>query len=269
MLPPSLISRRLRRVLAPQVVAAASRPDADRYRKHFPAQAHLWILLGHVLAGSPSLRQTHARLSLSPTGWQQVGLDQAISFSQLARSSTSRPTGCLEDLFAALLAQLPSTAIPRALRVLIRDSSFLRRSARLSPWSRHKQHVPGARLQLDYDLEARLPRQLALTLVDTSDVRALITSDLTPYAGWTLLFDLGYYGHQQFQRLRAHGVDFICPLQSQATVQVTQSQPVSPERTAAGDRILADETITLGSPTNRHGAVLPNLRRITSRNPQG
>lgn len=265
-----ILTRRVRRVLAPQVAQAAAVPGADRYRKHFPAIAHLWILLRHALSGQDSLRQTHAELDLAPANWREVGLSQRVSLSQLARSSTSRPAACLETLLAGLLAQLPAQAGDPLLRqVQLMDSTFLRLSALLSPWSQHGGHVPGVRLQTGYDLAAAVPSYLRLTLADTPDGRALGQRDLTPLAGWTLVIDQGYYGHQQFQRLQAHELDFLCPLQPQAVYQVTATQPVTPELTSAGDTILADEVITLGSPRNYRGAVLPGLRLITSQNPQG
>ena len=266
----AILTRRLRRVLAPHVAQAAAVPGADRYRKHFPAAAHLWILLRHALSGQDSLRQTHAELDLAPAHWREVGLRQRVSYSQLARSSTSRPAACLETLLAGLLAQLPAQAsAPLRRQVQLMDSTFLRLSALLSPWSQHGGHVAGIRLETGYDLAAAVPSYLRLTLADTPDVRALGARDLTPLAGWTLVIDQGYYGHQQFQRLQAHQVDFLCPLQPQAVYQVTASQPVTPAPTAAGDTILADETITLGSPRNYRGAVVPELRLITSQNPQG
>lgn len=265
------LNRRLRRLLAPLVTQAAAVPGADRYRKHFPAAAHLWLLLEHALAGSPSLRQTHAQLALVPGAWQRLGLPQGISLSQLARSSTSRPSACLEHLFAALVARSAArdghaAGLPR---VLLRDSTFLELSAKRSPWSRYRGHAPGVRLQTTYDLAAAIPTSLQLTLADTHDARSLAEAELDALAGWTLALDQGYYGHQQFARLRAHEVDFVCPLHQQARYTVTAAQAVEPTPTPAGDTIEADETITLGSPNNRNGAVVPGLRLITSQNARG
>ena len=267
---PTLLSRRLRRLLTPAVQRAASVPGADRYRKHFPAAAHLWILLSHGVSASPSLRQTHAQLDLVEHGWAQVGLDQRVSLSQLARSTTSRPSACLEHLFTDLADQVPLGDHPvTETPVLLRDGTFLELSGKLSPWCRYGQHTPGIRLQLDYDLVATIPTALHLTLADTHDARTLAEQDLHPLAGWTLIIDLGYYGHRQFQRLRDHDVEFLCPLHQQARVEATTQHAVNDTPTEAGDTIVADETITLGSPNNRNGAVLPNLRLVTSQNATG
>lgn len=105
MVPPARgCGRRLRRLLTPLVARAAAVPGADRYRKHFPAAAHLWLLLRHVLRGGDSLRQTHAEVTADPAEWVRLGLPGGISRSQLARSSTSRPTACAEVLFTAAAA---------------------------------------------------------------------------------------------------------------------------------------------------------------------
>jgi hypothetical protein len=272
---PTGLSRHVRRAcvtrLDPHVTAAAALPGANRYRKHFHTAAHLWILLRHALSGSPSLSQTHARLDWSPTGWQDVGLKQRVSFSQLARSTTSRPSACLEHLAAALLAQVPARrADPVLAQVWARDSSFFTLSAKLSPWSCHGRHVPGIRLHTDFDFTRSVPAALHWTTADTHDLRHLAETDLTELAGWTVVLDVGYYGHALFQHLRDHGVDFICPRQPQARLHRDAEEPVGlGMMTPNGDIILGDAVVTLGSPHNRASAVLPQLRLITSLDPSG
>lgn len=111
--------RALRRRLTPLLAAAARTPGADRYRKHFPAYAHLWLLLLHGRSNSPSLRQTYALLRTTPGLFARLGVTQGLSFSQLARSSTSRPSAGLESLLAALVADAQRTVIPdRSWRLL-------------------------------------------------------------------------------------------------------------------------------------------------------
>lgn len=272
MIPAALeCSRQARRRLAPSSRRAARTPGADRYRKHFPATAHLWILLLHGLSASPSLRQTHATLHARPGLFGRIGLGQGLSYSQLARSATSRPSACVETLLAALVAEAHRSVLPdRSWRILRRvqiiDSTVLRLSVTLSPWSQHKGFTPGVRVQTRFDLARAIPTRLRLHLVDTNDHHALWTEELNALRGWTVLLDLGYYGHRQFARLREHGVSFLSRLHPQAGYQVTASRRVSPTRTADGDLVLSDETITLGSPNNRAGTVLIGIRLIRSRN---
>jgi Transposase DDE domain len=275
MIPPAqACGRRLRRLVEPFVAAAAAVPGADRYRKHFPARAHLWILLLHALRGGDSLRQTHADLAADPTELERLGLPRGISRSQLARSSTSRPAACTEALFAAGAAAARGRhgRDPRwraLAKVQAVDSTFLTLVGKLSPWSRHGGHAPGVRLHVGLDLAGAVPTALRLSLADVHDSTALAERDLTELAGWTLLIDLGYYAHRLFAQLRAARVSFICRLQAQALVAVTAERPVDPTPTAAGDVVLADQTITLGSANNRKGAVLPEVRLVVSRNAAG
>jgi hypothetical protein len=272
---PLPISRRLRRAVPalvnPLIHAASARPEADRYRKHFTTDAHLQILLDHALSGSDSLRQTHAGLDLAAENWAAYGLAQRVSLSQLARSSTSRPSACLETVAQGLLVQVPvRRGDPILSQTWVRDSSFFTLSAKRSPWSRHGKHVPGIRVHTDYDLARAVPTRLDWTTADTHDLRHLAETDLTELAGWTVVMDVGYYGHALFQRLLAHGVDFVIPRQPQASVQYETFAPIGVGRmTPNGDRIVRDVTITLGSPNNRHGTVLPHLRLITSCAPNG
>lgn len=266
--------RRLRRQLAPAVRRAAAAPDADRYRKHFPARAHLLILLLHGLCGTASLRQTHAMLGAVPGLLARLGLPGGISLSQLARSSTSRPGACVETLLADVLALTRQAVVPdRAWRLLRRtvavDSTFIGLSATLSPWCRHGDHAPGVRVQTAVDLARQLPTRLRLHLPDTNDHEALRSWDLTPWRGWTVLVDLGYYGHQQFARLRQAEVSFLSRLHPQARYVVTATRTVPVKATPEGDAVLSDQTITLGSPNNRQGTGLADIRLLRSRNAAG
>jgi hypothetical protein len=267
MIPPHIgLSRQLRRLLDPLLRTAAATPGADRYRKHFSTGSHLQILLFHVLDGSPSLRQTHAKLS--GRGFKTVGLTQPISRSQLARSSTSRPLAPITRLFADLVRLAQTRAAPGDWGpVRLVDSSFLALSAACSPWSLHGGHVPGVRLHAGFDLAAAIPTDLALTLADTHDVRALADLDLVPLVGWTLVMDRGYYSHDQFARLRATGVHFVARFREQAHVAVVAALPVPPGD--GPDVVETDQRVTLGAPTYSASTVVPELRLVTSVNAAG
>ena len=110
--PAPAAGRRLRRRLAPIVAHAAATPGADHYRKHFPAWAHLWILLWHGLSGSPSLRRTYDLLVRDGRHGVWLRLGQGVSYSQLARSSASRPLACVEALLGAVVQAARRTPPP-------------------------------------------------------------------------------------------------------------------------------------------------------------
>jgi Transposase DDE domain/Domain of unknown function (DUF4372) len=275
--------RRLFRQVQPLIEEVTHKHQADRYRKKFRATSHIWLLAMHVASGSGSLRQTHTRFGAQPQLRRRLGLPEWISLSQLARSSTSRSPDALMSLLSRLTTQLRST--PRFAsrctdqewkqlnRVRAIDSTFLALSAKLSAWSVHGSHTAGARVQCSLDIASRIPQVLCLTTTDTNDHTALWKHDLSgpEWEGWTLIMDLGYYGHRQFERLLAHGVDFLSKLHTQAAYRLVQSRAVEQKQgwTSKDDEVLRDETVVLGSPNNRRGTVIEGMRLITSRNSRG
>lgn len=287
MIPDSVgCGRRLYRRVQPLVRQAAQveAGKPDRYRKHFMAVSHIWVLILHLAQGGHSLRQSHSRLGANPTVRRRLGLPPSkwVSLSQLARSSTSRGAECFEDLLEQLthlVKRTPQLGKDADWQVLNKtkalDSTFLRLSAKLSPWSKRGRSEAGVRVQWALELAPKIPQVLHMHTVQQNDhdaLQALVEQDPTPFVGWTLIMDLGYYGHRQFERLLAAGVHVLTKLHPQAAYHVTECRAVAHRRDwrqKEHDEVLTDETITLGSPNNRRGAVLPNMRLVTSRNPKG
>lgn len=272
--PAPLATRQVRRWLGPPIVRAARTPGADRYRKHFPATAHLWLLVWFGLSGLTSLRQLHAVLGADRAFAVRIGLRAGLSLSQLCRSSTSRPPACLETLLAEVIALARQrVARDRTWRFLTKvhvlDSTFLGLALKLSPWSQYGGHAPGLRIQCALDLARAVPVRAWWTLADRNDQVALKTYDLADLRGWTVLCDRGYYRHRSFQRLRDAGVHFLTRLHPDAFYVITAVRRVGAKPTPEGDVLLSDETITLGSPNNRKGSVLAGLRLVTSQNRRG
>ena len=84
-----------------------------------------------------------------------------------------------------------------------------------------------------------------------------------------MVFDLGYYAHATFKQLREHGVSFVTRLNLQASYNVTATRETTEGKTPEGDSIVSDQTISLGSPNNRRGAVLDDMRLTTYRSQSG
>lgn len=274
--PAAPVARRLRRTLDPLIAEAAKRSDADRYRKSFPARAHAWMLILHTMGANTSLRQSHAHQQADPALRRFLRMDEWVSYSQLARSSASRPAGFFEGLLACVLRLARARAgrcppeILRGVRLL--DSTFFALGKKASPWSVRGGHGAGVRLQIILDPADRLPTDLRLDLLDTNDANALGGWDLSGLEGRTLVFDLGYYSHAHFERLRKSGVHFLTRLKGQAHYRVSASRPPAEgePKTPEGDTVLSDETITLlGSPNNRRGCVLEGIRLVSGENEKG
>lgn len=246
---------------------AAGLPGMDRYRKVFPALAHLWMLVLHVLDGSPSLRQTHARLQVRQHLWQAWDMVRFVSRSQFTRSTTSRPIDGALYLFQHLFAQAGRRPVQDPqLRVLLRieavDSTFITLSEKLAPWSKHGKAAAGVCVQCGLDLARGLPTWLELHGRDANDRGTLASRDLANLAGWTLLIDKGYYAHTLFADLLAAGVDFITRRYEPATYEILATWEVPRVPLATGARLLADLLIDLGSPHNRTSTVVRAVRLI-------
>lgn len=279
MLPSSALpARRLRKTLDPLIGKAASESRADRYRKSFPAYAHAWMLVLHVMSGNASLRQSHAQQQADPGLGRSLGMEGGVSYSQLARSSASRPAECFERLLASLLRRARgrgggrrSPELLRGVRLL--DSTFFALGTKASRWSVHGAHGPGVRLQaLLEPSNERLPEAIRMTTVAANDAVALAGWDLSGLEGRTLVFDLGYYSHRNLGRLRESGVHFLTRLKGQSRYRVSASRGSAegePKKTPEGDTVVSDETISLGSPNNRRGTVLEGVRLVTGENAKG
>jgi hypothetical protein len=288
-------TRRVRRwledrlpALLPVVARSADACQADRYRKHFPATAHAVMLLFHGLSGAPSLRQSYPAFGGCPGLRRLSGLavsddpdDErlAVSFGHLADSNTTRPAAFLGGLLPFLIAQVRRTvqpsrsALPADLSVV--DATFLHLSLKLGRWlppTQGPRHA-GVRVQVQYAPALDLPEAILVTTTRTPDCRGLdelLLDDpdrLAALAGQTLVLDLGYYSHQRFVHLRDANVHFVTRRKADATLTVTQESPIQPPLPgldAGRITVLHDQRVTVGSPNNRRGAVLSNLRLVTA-----
>jgi hypothetical protein len=285
------LNRHLRRFLAttlrqarPLLAQDAHDCDADRYRKRFDHFAHACVLLFHGLAGHPSLRRSHAAFPLAAGLCDLSGLaldpgtdELALSYSQLAASSSTRPAAFLAGFVGDLARQVragggrPGRDLPADLRLL--DSTFLRLPLALASWlpGSGGHDVPGVRALFAHDPANDLPDLLLLTDTRQNDCQATdeaLLDDparLAPLRDQTLVFDLGFYSHARFARLREAGVHFVTRLHAQAAYVVDEERAVPaalPDLGGGRIAVVTDHRITLGSPTNRAGAVLPGLRLV-------
>ena len=88
-------------------------------------------------------------------------------------------------------------------------------------WARTRCTSP-----VQLDLAARIPELLRITQTNVLDNKALglmCNEDLSRFEGWTLVIDLGYYGHKMFEQLLEWDMDihFLSKIHPQAVYQVT------------------------------------------------
>jgi len=277
------MTAQLRR-LRTEVQAAAAQCQAERYRKHFTAFAHACLLVFHGLSRRGSLRQSYAAfptcrglLEFSGLGLPDDpgGERMNVSFSQFADSNTTRPADFLGLLVPSLIQRVYreglacSAGLPSELHII--DSTFLRLSMHLADWLPEQS---GVRVQFQYLPALDLPEHVWVTDSRTNDCQGLDQclldnpARLAELCGQTLIIDLGYYSHRRFQNLLHANVHLVTRLHPQAVYHVTAELPIQGSLFATPKgriEVLRDQQITLGSPNNRHGAVLPDLRLITAR----
>ncbi len=288
------VNRRLRRWLAaelralkPNIAVSAANSRADRYRKHFGSLAHACLLLFHGFSGNPSLRQSYEAFAGCPGLVAMAGLDTpssdgqlAVSFSQFAESNTSRPAAFLAGLIPALLQRVRQGGLaadaqfPPELRIL--DATFLGISMKLASWvprTTRSKRKSGVRLQVQYAPALDLPEQFLITTNanDGPGMDQILLDDPTRLAalkGHTLVIDLGYYAHRRLARLRLADIHWVIRRHATATLTILEDLPVQQHLPGLDDgriTVLSDQRVRVGSPNNRDGKVLRDLRLVTAR----
>ena len=290
------LNRWLRRWLAtelqalrPVVEVSAASCDGEHSRKRFTSYQQLCLLLFHGLSGHPSLRQSYEHfgacrglVAASGLGHETDDDRLGISYSQVAASNGTRPVAVVRGVVTHLLARLRQDGLgalpagdPLLTSLVIQDSTFLRVSLRLANWlpSLRQPEGSGVRVQVWLHPSQDLPEVVQITSIKLNDCQSwdqTVLGDpvrLAALAGQTLVVDLGYYSHERFARVFAAGVHVVTRRHPQATITVEAEQPIQPALAGYdGGRIdvVADHRITLGSPNNRAGAVLPGLRLVTA-----
>ena len=290
------LNRRLRRWLAtelrglrPVIEASAASCGAEHSRKHFTSYRHLCLLLFHGLSSHPSLHQSYEHfgacrglVAASDLGRDDGSDRLGVSYSHLAASNGTRPAALLVGVVRHLLTRLRQDSLgalpagePLLGSLVIQDSTFLRVSLRLAHWlpTLRRPDGSGVRVQVWLHPSLDLPEVVQVTSIKVNDCQSwdrTVLGDpdrLAALAGQTLVVDLGYYSHERFTRLLAADVHLVTRRHPQATVTIEADLPIQSALSGCdGGRItvVADQRITLGSPNNRAGAVLPGLRLVTA-----
>lgn len=290
------LPRRLRRWLAaelrglrPVIEASAARCGAEHSRKHFTSYRHLCLLLFHGLSSHPSLHQSYEHFAACAGLVAASGLGRAdgtdglgISYSHLATSNGTRPAALLLGVVDHLVARLRQDGLgalpvgdPLLGSLVIQDSTFLRLSLRLARWlpPLRRPDGSGVRVQVWLHPSLDLPEVVQVTSIKVNDCQSwdqTVLGDpdrLAALVGQTLVVDLGYYSHERFTRLLAAGVHLVTRRHPQATVTIEADRPIQPalpDHDGGRITVVADQRITLGSPNNRAGAVVPGLRLVSA-----
>lgn len=260
------------------VAVSAARHQSDRYRKHFTSWQHVCFVLLHGLSGSPSLRETYRSLPDYGLLVCQSGLcaprdpeTPTVSFPQLAASNTTRSASLLADLLPALMHRAHQVrgipGIPPDLVIL--DATYLPLSLVRCPWLTYER---GVQLQVLYAPATGVPERIVIPPNERDndyqglDAAVLTSPSLQQLSGQTVVVDRGYYSTVRFRALCAAGIHVLTRRHPSAHIQIEEACPLERPLALPGTRItvVADQRITLGSPTFRKTPPLRNWRMVTA-----
>ena len=198
-------------------------------------RAQFCAMLFAQLSGAVSLRDLVTSLQSHKPLLYHAGIKDEVHRSTLADANRDRSHAFFDDLFTALLAELPC-GLPRNMRQTVRliDSTSLRLSALSSGWARFSKGVFGAKLHVVYDPNEDRPVYFVTTPANVNDITPAKTIAIEPEA--TYVFDLGYYDFAWWAALDAQGCRIVTRFKSNTPLSVAAESPVAKNQ----DFILSD-----------------------------
>jgi hypothetical protein len=199
-------------------------------------RAQFCAMLFAQLSGAASLRDLVTSLATHKALLYHAGIKDGVRRSTLADANRDRPHAFFDDLFAALLAQLPA-GLPRKMRQTVRliDSTNLRLSALSSAWARFSGGVFAAKLHVVYDPNEDRPVYFVTTPANVNDITPAKTIAIEPQA--TYVFDLGYYDFAWWAALDAQGCRLVTRLKKNTRLSVVAENKVPKGSAILSDRI--------------------------------
>lgn len=213
--------------------ALVKKHHMDARVRGLTTKAQFCAMLFAQLSGASSLRDLVTSLQSHKTLLYHAGIKD-VRRSTLADANRSRPHAFFDDLFAALLVQLPA-GLPRKMRQTVRliDSTSLKLSTLSSAWARFSNGVFGAKLHVIYDPNEDRPVYFVTTPANVNDITPAKAMTIEPEA--TYVFDLGYYDFAWWAALDAQGCRLVTRLKKNTRLDV-----VARNKVAKGSAILSD-----------------------------
>lgn len=187
------------------------------------------------LSGSASLRDLVTSLQSHQALLYHLGA-KPVRRSSLADANRDRSHAFFDELFEALLAQLPA-GLPRRMRQAVRliDSTSLRLNALSSAWAQFSKGVCGAKLHVVYDLTAERPVYFVMTQANVNDITPAKAIEIE--AGAAYIFDLGYYDFGWWAALDAQGCRIVTRFKKNTPLEIAAENKVAKGGSILSDRI--------------------------------
>lgn len=215
--------------------ALVKKHGMDARVRGLTTRAQFCAMLFAQLWGSTSLRDLVGSLSTHQALLYHAGIKDEVRRSTLSDANRIRSHAFFDDLFAALLTELP-VGLPRKMRsaaVRLIDSTNLRLSALSSGWAQFSNGVFAAKLHVVYDPNDDRPVYFVTTPANVNDITPAKAMTIEP--GATYVFDLGYYDFGWWAALDAQGCCIVTRLKKNTPLAV-----VAENKVAKGGAILSD-----------------------------
>lgn len=199
-------------------------------------RAQFCAMLFAQLSGAASLRDLVTSLLTHKTLLYHAGIKDEVRRSTLSDANRIRSHAFFDDLFAALLNELPG-GLPRKMRAAVRliDSTNLRLSALSSGWAQFSNGVFAAKLHVVYDPRQDRPVYFVTTPANVNDITPAKAITIEPEA--TYVFDLGYYDFGWWAALDAQGCRLVTRLKKNTRLDVVAENKVAKGGAVLSDRI--------------------------------
>lgn len=190
----------------------------------------------------------------------------SVRKSTLADANQNRPIEILEDIFSYLVKRAqrlaPKHKFPFKGHISVLDSSIIRLSLQLMPWSWSHRQYGSVKLHTTIDLAGDLPEAVVLEQGRIQDMR--VAKDHFKFAkGTTIIFDKGYSDYGWYRELNDNGVFFVTRMKDYARFKVVKSRKT--DRTLG--HICDQEIYIKGQVAFYNKKLRAKLRRIRYRDP--
>jgi hypothetical protein len=214
--------------------ALVKKHGVDTGVRGLTTRAQFCAMLFAQLSGAASLRDLVTSLSTHKTLLYHAGITDEVRRSTLSDANRIRSHAFFDDLFAALLSELPG-GLPRKMRAAVRliDSTNLPLSGLSSGWAQFSAGVFAAKLHVVYDPNQDRPVYFVTTPANVNDITPAKAITIEPEA--TYVFDLGYYDFGWWAALDAQGCRLVTRLKKNTRLDV-----VAENKVAKGGAILSD-----------------------------
>ncbi|MBP6821539.1 MAG: IS4 family transposase [Acidobacteria bacterium] len=211
-----------------------------------PGSRLLKILVFYQMLKDPSQRGLVRAVEESQDARQALGFLPARN--TLSNALAQRDPEQMIEAWAMLLSHYSPRIAKigkKFARIAAVDASLIKLSLQAFDWATYRQQTGAAKITCVFDWVQGVPQQFVFTASGkVHDLKA--TSSLVWKAGWTYLFDRGYFSFDLLTALLNAGAHFVIRLKQHVEYRILERHPIPELNLPAGMRaIRSDWTILL------------------------